>query len=335
MTAMLNGPSILLTGAAPDRLNRNAIMRSYVADGFRKVIGDSNILDVGLQSASHVAERIRPDAVICFGSCMPDDSDYLLLRDTCSRIGSCLVFWLHDDPYEFDFGYRAVEVADVIFSNDKWAAAHYDHPKTFHLPMAASKRAHYRPIETPKDIDIFFCGVAFSNRVTLLRDLDGVLRNHNSLILGDEWPTDIHKAENRRLNNAELADHYSKSSITLNIGRHFNYANDRFQLAASTPGPRTFEAAMAGTVQMYFVESLEIEEYYTPDKEILLFDSYSDFEVQVSTILKNPELALNIAAAAQQRTLREHTYEARARKIMEIVFGSSVGNKNITPGTIA
>jgi spore maturation protein CgeB len=106
----------------------------------------------------------------------------------------------------------------------------------------------------------------------------------------------------------------------LNMGRRFNLANARFGLDASTPGPRTFEAAMAGTVQCMFVEGLEIYDYFDPDEgEVLLFDSPAELRHHVDMLRDDPAAAAQIADAAQQRTLRDHTYANRAARILELV----------------
>ena len=105
--------------------------------------------------------------------------------------------------------------------------------------------------------------------------------------------------------------------MTINIGRNFNLANNRFQLDPSTPGPRTFEAAMSGSVQLYFSDSLEIADYFTPNKEILLFDSPNSFKLHIEKMLDQPEEAKNIALTAQKRALNEHTYENRCRQLLE------------------
>lgn len=308
---------VIVSGASPDHVNRNTVMRDYVAEGFRQLLGEELVRHVPLQFAPDEIDAFIPDLVLVFGSCMPDFSDYGHLSAACRRHNSKLAFWLHDDPYELDFNYKVLDVADIVFSNDKWSTRFYDHPECHHLPMAASKTAHYRAISDQKDIDVFFCGVGFDNRVRLLRDLKAVLAKMNTCVLGDQWPEDLPFAENRRLDNIELADYQLRSRFTLNIGRHFHFANDRYRLDPSTPGPRTFEAAMAGAVQLYFVESLEIGDYYEDGKEILLFDSVRDLEDILLRYNDAPRELVDIARAAQDRTLREHTYRHRAASILE------------------
>jgi spore maturation protein CgeB len=311
---------VLVTGASPDNENRNTILRSYVAEGFRQELGDAAVTHVPLEVALATVQRQRPDLVVCFGSCMPDDADYLELRQYCDKSGAVLAFWLHDDPYEFDFSYRIRGIADLVFSNDRWAAQHYNHPHAYHLPLAASREAHWRPLNPSKDIGVFFCGVAFANRIRLVKDLKPVLQKFDTRILGDQWPEgELPFARNRRLSNDDLSRQYSRALVTLNMGRDYHYANDRYKLDPSTPGPRTFEAAMAGTTQMYFVESLEIEDYYVPDKEIVLYNSVAEFERKLRALMDDVHVCIGVAAAAQERTLRDHTYRNRAASILATV----------------
>jgi len=317
---MTNNIRILISGASPDVTNRNTTLRSYVIEGFVQLLGVDNVRQTPLDYAPEIVKEYKPNFVLCFGSCMPDTVNYSELVNACHGSGSKLVFWLHDDPYEFDYNYKVIDIADFIFTNDRWSMIHYNHDKTFHLPLAASKNTHFRPLNRKKEVDIFFCGVAFPNRIRLVNDLQSVMDKYNSRIFGDGWlENSMQFPKNIRLDNSELPDHYSKSLITLNMGRDFHYANDRYKLDPSTPGPRTFEAAMAGTVQLYFVESLEIEDYYQPGTEILLFNSVAEFGRIVEDLMSDNKKCLEIASAAQSRTIECHTYYHRAKSMMQII----------------
>lgn len=210
---------VLVCGASPDNQNRNVVLRSYVAEGFWQLRGIESVVNVPLEHAATKAWSAKPELVVCFGSCMPDDADYSGIKRYCAQTGATLVFWLHDDPYEFDFSYKIKDVADLVFSNDKWCTEHYDHPRAFHLPLAASERAHWRPISATKDVNIFFCGVAFGNRIKLLRDLAKPLQEQAAVVLGDGWPeSELPFCRNQRLPNNELSDRYARAWITLNMG---------------------------------------------------------------------------------------------------------------------
>ena len=242
---------------------------------------------------------------------------YLPIKKICDAKNVPIAFWLHDDPYEFDYSFKAEEIADWIFSNDRWATLHYQHEKSFHLPLAASPKAHFRPWNPIKEHQIFFCGAPFPNRTQLIFDLASILKKYSTFICGPGWINQYPFIKNQSISNEEFSDAVSASHITLNIGRHFNLANNRYQLDASTPGPRTFEAALAGTVQLYFSDSLEVTHYFLPNQEILLFDSPLSFKNHIEKIIDDPKFAKDIALASQKRALADHTYKNRCMKLLK------------------
>jgi spore maturation protein CgeB len=311
---------VLITGASPDNINNNFIMRNYVSEGLEEVFGESNVKNIPLQFCDKILSENRFNIIIVFGSCMPDNCYYGYLNKEANSTGAKLIFWLHDDPYEQDFNYKVLSLADYIFSNDKWATQFYRHENCFHLPMAASRKSHYRPIHANWKFDLFFCGVAFQNRVQLIRDMSPILKSIECCIKGQDWPRDLYFCSNERIPNKELPDYINSSKFTLNVGRHLSLGNDRYKLDASTPGPRTFESAMAGSAQLYFVESLEIEEYYQADKEIILFDSIRDIKNIFEKFLDEPQSIVDIATNAQNRTLEQHTYKHRILTMLNIIF---------------
>jgi spore maturation protein CgeB len=316
---------VLVCSASPDLINNNAQLRNYVAEGFRDVMGDAAVRVSSLEAAEYIAEEFAPQLVVVFGSCMPAVSVYHGLKNYSLRSGACLAFWLHDDPYEFDFNYKILPIADIIFSNDRWAVTHYQHPRVHHVPLGASRADHYRAARAQKDREVFFCGVGFPNRVQLLRDCASALAGVNVDVRGAEWPGELSFARNERIDNRLLPDYYASSMITLNMGRRFDLANARFNLDAPTPGPRTFEAAMAGTVQCMFVEGLEIYDYFDPDAdEILLFDSPAELRRHIEMLRDDPAKAASIASAGQARALADHTYARRAERILACVSSYAI-----------
>jgi spore maturation protein CgeB len=307
---------VLVCSASPDQVNHNAVLRGYVGRGFSEILPEGHVITCSLNHAVEAAQQFHPELVLVFGSCMPASCDYTGLRSYCSRSGAALVFWLHDDPYEFDFNYKIYQYADFIFSNDKWASIHINHPNVFHLPLAADPQAHFRHLGCEMDRDVFFCGVGFPNRRQLLIDCAEVLSPYRVEVLGAEWPETLDFCRNTRLPNEALPSFYAASLVTLNIGRRFNLANSKYQLDATTPGPRTFEAAMAGAVQCAYLEGLELADYFTFGEEILVFDSPSELRTVVDELRSDPLLRQQIAEKSQARAMRDHTYAARARVIL-------------------
>jgi spore maturation protein CgeB len=292
-----------------------------VAEGFSTILGPKQVVHLPLESAPSRVIHWKPELVLVFGSCLPDECDYRELRYSCDQVGARLVFWLHDDPYEFDSHAKIMGIADLIFSNDRWASQHYPGNHVGHLPLGASPSGHTPSAEVEEDKkrwDLFFCGVGFQNRKRMLKDLSGILHRIAAGIYGDEWDVDEFSfCKNERIPVDRMKDYYAASRVVLNLGRDFHYANRKYELSPSTPGPRTFEAAMAGACQMIFADSLEVADYFDIRSEIVLFDGPSDFETKLSDLLNHPDKRTSIGTAARKRCLKDHTYAARAAVILE------------------
>lgn len=309
--------SVLITSTAPDALNSNTVIRDYVAEGFEEAFPDIQVLKSPIETASLMVRDYRPQLVVAVGGLVIDSVDFFPLRRACDKVDAILAFWLHDDPYEFDYAYKAQKLPDIVFTNDLWTMEHYNRENVYHLPLAASRKIHFRPIQIDRwrSITSFFCGVAYPNRVEMFRQAAAVLSSFNTVVMGAHWPPELSFAQNTRLAPEVFADYASNSLITFNIGRDFNLANRRYVIAPSTPGPRTFEIALAGSAQLFFVDSLEIENYFEPDAEILLFDSVKDIQEILQRAFEEPEWVIEIAKKSQERALREHCYRHRAEKI--------------------
>ena len=311
---------VLVTSTFQDGLNTNAVIRPNVAEGFIEILGADAVKAVPLDLAPTAIRQFRPDLVVAVGSIVPDASDLRGLRRAADGVGAELGLWLTDDPYEFDYAFKAELMADIIFSNDSWAVHHYRHGNVHHLPLAASRSRHFRDIVPVSEREhvVFFCGVAYPNRVALIRRADALLSRHPVAILGTDWPSDIRCAVNRRLSPSEMAEHAADARLTLNIGRDLDIANRRFALPPATPGPRTFEVALAGSAQLFFATGLEICEMFEPGREILLVDGVADIARAIEQALDDPASIQAIAVRAQARALSQHTYAQRAARILAL-----------------
>ena len=307
--------SVIVTGTVEDRLNSNVAIRRYIAQGFRDLGRDRvQIREITFETLVRSNLRREADLILAVGGVAMDTSDLHALRRTADRSGATLAFWVHDDPYEFDYAFRLRGLADVVFNTDRWATAHYEDTPAVHLPLAGCPNVHLRPLDRsrPRDLTLFFCGYAYENRITFLRNAAESLRRHRTHVCGVQWPRDLTFAHNQRMTPEVFADTAANALFTLNIGRDLNVANARFNLIPSTPGPRTFEVALMGSAQIFLAEGLEIFEYFDRDNEIISIDGAGDLKRWLDRALDDPGAILDIAARAQARALSEHTYRHRA-----------------------
>jgi len=314
---------MLVVSGSPDHLNANAGLRPYVVEGLREALPEAVALGVPYELGVAAVAQWQPQLVIVFGSVILDTSDFAALAQACRRHGSRLVFWLHDDPYEFDMNERVYPYADAIFSNDLAAVDHYPpHLPVFHLPLAGSRLAHWRAVGPRSAPGLFFCGHAFDNRQAFFASLcaaDPAAALHMQ-IFGSGWDTRrVPGAIVQTLPNAALPDYYASAVAVANLGRDLNLSNRRFSIKASTPGPRSFEAAVAGAAQIVLTEGLEITEYFEPGRELLIAHDADTFLAHWKMLLHDPAASQRIGERAQRRALSDHTYACRARALLQAV----------------
>lgn len=314
--------SVAISSPLQDCVNTNSELSRIVAEGFSSFVPTVSIVPITILYA-HIL-KFRPSVVILLGSVIPNAASLYTIRKACDTTKTILCCWLYDEPYEFDFQYRTMGIADYLFINDRWATYASRHPKAFYLPLAASPTMHYREFKDydEREIDCFYCGVAFQNRKNIFLKAKNVLAKYKTTIYGEGWPEDMPFAINQRITTNQLMDAYADSKINFYITRRFNLANHRFDLAPTYGAPRLFEAAMAGVAQLLFVDSLEVMDFFEPGKEILLFDSIDDIANILEKLVFDHTEIEQIAKNAQQRALKEHTYSARAQRILEIILGT-------------
>lgn len=315
--------NILVTSLVPDKLNTNQAIRTYLADGVMQAYLTSSVFTCPLETALTKIAELRPNLIIAIGGLVPDTVDLRGLRRAADKVGARIAFWLHDDPYEFDYAFKANSVADIIFTNDRASLSQYNHQSVHHLPMGACPKTHFRPLQLciNKDIAVSFCGVGYPNRVSFLRQAAHTLERGRVEIYGTDWPTDLQFCRNKRLKSSEMIELASRSLITLNIGRQFNIANRRYNIPASTPGPRTFEVALAGSAQIYLASGHEIYDYFLDRCEMIIAHNVKDVQRAITQSIDEPTWAMDIAKRAQERALKDHSYMSRASTMIELALG--------------
>jgi spore maturation protein CgeB len=310
----------------PDSMNNNVGISTYATNALSRVLPDYTILSCGIDGIETIIREKNPVLLIGIGSILPDDISYSRIYTLAQKTGSKVCYWLHDDPYEFDFNWKLDCHSDWIFSNDKSSIAYYDHTRVSHLPLAADLDLHFAPLSKfeEKRTDFFFCGVAFANRLDIVSRLRHVLARYTTIVRGEHWDENLEFCANSRMSPGELLTAYAQSKIVLNIGRQHSVANRRYEIVPSTPGPRTFEAAARGCVQAAFWESCELFEYYKPGTDILTFSSVTDFEKIAEYYLQDPAKLAEIAANSQLKTKEFHTYDHRIVSMLSVLSDNDV-----------
>ncbi|EKD09934.1 CgeB family protein [Limnospira platensis] len=305
-------PKILLISSLSSSILNNHVI-SGIKNGFEFFL---DFIKVDFKKTEEILSMNSlkgVDLLLYVGSTIAEDNPLRTIAALAKNQGVTSVFWATDDPYEFDARYRT-EGFDIYFSNDKNAAINYfERPKVYHLPLAASINCYRKLLSFDhRNYGVSFCGYPYSNRKMFIKDMIEY-SNFNSddlVVIGPEWNIDGLSNFVTQLNHNSLIDIYSQSRFVLNLGRHFNIANQYKKLVSTTPGPRTFECGLAGTPQFY-LGSIEIEEYYIPEKEIVVVESVTELSERYYWYCKNIEDWRRLAADCQRRTFRDHLYQNR------------------------
>lgn len=309
---------VLLCSGGRYESHANAQVRETIMDGLIACFGEGNVTSVDISSAAAAVRTLQPVLIFAMGSYLPESTYYGEVSREAKKVGATTAFWATEDPYEQDAHYQIDDDFDVIFSCDRWGHHFYQRERVVHLPLGACPKLHYVPIDgrTEKTIDVLFCGVAFSSRKEVARNLMPVLERLNTRFIGPGWGDMGVGFSDARIEKKELIELYSRSKIVLNLGRSLHFENKRFMIAPSTPGPRTFEAALAGAFQAFHEETYELRRYYDAD-EIPVFSNRRDFEQLVQTYLHDDERRLEMTRKAQARTQKEHLYAHRIQRVVE------------------
>jgi spore maturation protein CgeB len=296
----------------------NAQVRQSVMDGLISCFGGGNVTAANISGAASVVASLRPDIVLGLGSYLPETTYFGEVSREARRIGARTVFWATEDPYEQDASYRIERDFDALFSCDRWGVNFHRHRHAYHLPLAGCGIRHYREYGETADrpIDLMFCGVAFSSRKEIIEELRPSLSGLNISVVGPGWGQFGFGFSDRRIEKDQLIELYGHAKIVLNLGRSLHFENQRYMIVPSSPGPRTFEAALAGTVQFFHEDTYEIRRYFAAD-EVPSFSNKLEFDRLLKRYMDSPALRHATARKAQARALAEHTYARRMVTMME------------------
>lgn len=312
---------VLILDAVDPQVNPNPEIVRSIMNAFRQS-GPSDDVDCATRGdLESRAASFRPDLILAVSSQIGSElaAPLAALR---TRQKTVVGWWLTDDPYEIDGNLLRARLFDFVATNDLCSAGRYSGTSVLHLPLAADRRRHFREIrrsDSDYQWDLVFCGVAFPNRLAWIRAAAPILARYKTLILGPGWPA-LRFTSSRRIDNNELANLYNASRIVLNLSRSFNLSNQH-DIPASTPAPRTFEAAAAGGFQLVAADRPEFHKHFDIPAEMDVFLDLQDLQTKIEHYLANPHQRIEAARRAQQRTLESHLYEHRAATLLDHVRG--------------
>jgi len=255
-------------------------------------------------------EAAAPDLVLVAGA--PE-----LDADTVESLqGISKAKWVNWFPHDLRGSYDAITVAgayDRVYAAGSDVAAKLEeavNQEVAVLPLAADPSV-YRPLRTRDQqyrANVVFVGTATPRREALLSQLV----EFGLAIWGAGWRrTSLRDyCRGEQVRTEEFVRAYTGATVAVNI--HHRLDEDEVE---ATCNQRLFEIAAVGVLQVVDYR-LDLDRWFVPDDEVLVFDTPADLKRTVEGALQDLAAGERIAAAARERLLAEHTYMHRMEKIL-------------------
>lgn len=204
-----------------------------------------------------------------------------------------------------------IRLFDLIITNDSLHAKAWKKlgaRSAQALPYTAiDPKVHYPKKTTNLKNDLVFIGTLTKDRQKILSQLSEFnLKVYGYIPKSINLLPQLKNTYHGEVWGKAAFDIYCQSKIALNL------------LPSHMPiggNMRTFEIPGTGTFQL---ASRCPKDWFTPNKEIVLFNSLSDLKQKIRYYLKNNNLRKKIALAGCKRAHRDHTYKQRFKKILTL-----------------
>lgn len=315
---------------APQFLQAHTALRSLSIGQDKLGSLEQSFIQLLSQAIFAQAEENKPDLVLAMAQAPINK----LLLKKLRQENIVTAMWFVEDYEVFPYWQIFAPLYDYFFIIQKEPFLNIlkqdKHVKAYYLPLAGDPNFHKKQELDKKEqkfyqADLAFMGAGYPNRRQAFRSL----LHYDFKIWGSDWQGDDLLAhyvqENgRRISPEESLKIYSASKINLNL--HSSIHADRLVSHGDFVNPRTFELACMGVFQLTDKRSLMDEHFICStlqnprdDAELAVFDSMEDLQQNILFYLNHAERREKIAANAQKRVLREHTYLHRMKTLLKTI----------------
>ncbi|MFZ5813473.1 MAG: CgeB family protein [Thermodesulfobacteriota bacterium] len=304
---------------APDFYGAFSAIKNLRVTSDRLDYLEHSFLQTVSQAILAKAETFEPDLVLALAQAPVSRQALKRLR----RDGVATAMWFVEDHRIFTYwqafaphyDFFAVIQKEPFLS--RLAAAGVEN--VLYLPMAADPDIH-RPLElTPAErrtygSDLSFVGAGYPNRRLAFRELD----EFDLRIWGGDWDGEVPLAPRlqlggRRVDTGESVRVFNAAKINLNL--HSGLDPACLVPYGDFVNPRTYELAMCGAFQLVSDREL-LPEVFAED-EVAVFRDMPGLKNAARHYLAHPDERAAMAGRARKRALRDHTYAARMRTLLE------------------
>ncbi|HOE91244.1 MAG TPA: glycosyltransferase [Candidatus Cloacimonadota bacterium] len=266
--------------------------------------------------------KFKPHIVFCLAQAPIEPQVINAIR----KAGSVVAFWFVEDFRRFPYWQDVIDYVDCFFHIQRGEFEYIldkaQINKAMYLPMASS--ANFMELAKNDNTDsefykadISFMGAAFTNRVNFFSQLHGF----NLKLWGTGWyDFDIFKdkcpLQEARISIAQSVKIYQNSKININL--HSAMADNVFNQYGDFVNPRTFEILAAHGFQLVD-DSPVIREFFTPDEDLVVFNSIEEAVDKIKFYLNNDALRKKIAENGYRKVMQYYTYKDRMNTALNYI----------------
>lgn len=309
---VFEAPSFYPSFKALKKLGVRQERLDYLESGYLRVVGEAIIAQ---------AERFQPDLLLSMAQAPVGIP--VLKRLKNDNVATAM--WFVEDYRLFTYWRAFAPHYDVfaVIQREPFLQelAASGVPNALYLPMAAQPSVHKALELSPAEqkrfgSDLSFMGAGYPNRRQAFRKLT----DYDFKIWGTEWEGEPALApflqlQGQRISSEDTVRIFNASKINLNL--HSSTRREQAVTHGDFVNPRTFEIAACGAFQLVDRRAL-MGELFAED-ELAVFDSMEELLLKTEHYLKNPEERLAVARRGQARVLKDHTYAARMRTLLDFV----------------
>lgn len=274
---------------------------------------DDRAYQVGFSRAILAAAHdFGPDVVFLYGS------NWGVLPGTIrrlQRLGSKVVLWEVNNQVFGGVGAGALPLYDHVFALDSYfvpvlrvAGAR----RVDHLAACADPEEHAPPALTADEERWYGADVAFVGNFSQQREeMLSRLGHADVRIYGSGWeavgPSLAGRVRTEPVYGLKKNKIYRSSALSLNVHQPHMVHGENF---------RVFEVAACGGLSISAPKP-DLARCLEPGREVVVFDGPDDLRAKVHHLLAHPEERAELAEHGRRRVLADHTYDHRARAIID------------------
>lgn len=282
----------------------------YLENTYLKMVGEAVLAQ---------ADRFKPDLVLA----MAQAPLGIPVLKRLKKDGAATAMWFVEDYRLFTYWRAFAPYYDIfaVIQKEPFTEAlrAVGVENSIYLPLAAQPSVH-KPLElAPADqkrfgAELSFMGAGYPNRRQAFRQLSG----YDFKIWGTEWEDEPALAPHLQMKGQRISPEDSVrifNAAKINLNLHSGTRRDEAVTGGDFVNPRTFEIAASGAFQLVDKRTLMPEMF--EDDELASFSSMEELMEKVDYFLAQPEERAAYARRGQERVLRDHTYAARMRSLLD------------------